>query len=94
MTDNNQLDFWTHLLHLDGFRVISLRQDTPQDPVRLTLVPSPALDLCPLCHRLCDTIHSRRDSHAIKDLPACGQDVNLIFRAYQFECQSCHRFFT
>ena len=32
MTESEQLDFWTQLLRLDGFRVAHVRRDTPTDP--------------------------------------------------------------
>ena len=43
MTEHDQLDFWTQLLRLDGFRVVHLHQDTPADPVRLTVIPTTPL---------------------------------------------------
>ncbi len=94
MTDNDRQNFWTELLHLEGFRVVHIRTDAPADPVRLTLIPSPPLGLCPHCHRVSDTIHSRRDSQPVKDLPVCGQAVDLVFRTYQFHCSHCRRYFS
>ena len=31
MNEKEQLRFWTQLLHLDGFQVVHVRQDTPAD---------------------------------------------------------------
>jgi transposase len=94
MSENERLDFWTHLLHLDGFRVAHLRQDTPKDPIRLTVIPITPLGLCPHCHRACDAIHRRWESDPVKDLPVGPHAVELIVRTYQFACPHCDRFFT
>lgn len=94
MTENEQLDFWTRLLRLDGFRVAHVRQDTPTDPVRLTVLPTTPLGLCPHCRRACDTIHRRWQSDPIRDLPLGPQPVELIVRTYQYACPHCGRFFT
>jgi transposase len=94
MTEHDQLDFWTQLLRLDGFRVVHLRQDTPADPVRLTVLPTTPLGVCPHCHRACDTVHRRCDSGPVKDLSVGPQAVELILRTYQFACPHCHHFFT
>ncbi len=94
MTEKEQLDFWTQLLRLDGFRVAHVRRDTPTDPVRLTVVPNTPLGLCPHCHRACDTIHRRWESDPVRDLPLGPQPVELIVRTYQFACPHCGHFFT
>lgn len=94
MTENEQLDFWTQLLRLDGFRVAHVRQDTPTDPVRLTVIPTSPLALCPHCHRACDTVHRRWESDPVRDLPLGPQPVELIVRTYQYTCPHCNRFFT
>jgi len=94
MSESDQLDFWTKLLRLDGFRVAHIRKDTPTDPIRLTVVPSTPLGLCPHCHRACDAIHRRWESNPIKDLPLGPQPVELIIRTYQFACPHCGHFFT
>jgi transposase len=94
MAENERLDFWTQLLRLDGFRVAHVRQDTPTDPVRLTVVPDTPLGLCPHCHRACDTIHRRWESDPVRDLPLGPQPVELIVRAYQYACPHCGRFST
>src|ERR1700681_3163178 len=94
MSENDQLDFWTQLLHLDGFRVVHVRKDTPQDPVRLTLVPTTPLGICPQCHRAGDTINRRWDADPVHDLPVGPQAVELIIRTYQFACPHCGHYFT
>ncbi len=94
MTENDQLDFWTQLLHLDGFRVVHVRKDTPADPIHLTVIPSTPLGICPHCHRTCDAIHRRWESDPVRDLPLGPQPIALIVRTYQFSCPHCSRFFT
>jgi len=69
MDQQAQLQFWTQLLHLDGFQVVHIRQDTPADPIRLTLIPTAPVGLCPQCHRSCDSIHRRTESDPVRDLP-------------------------
>ena len=83
MSESDQLDFWTKLLRLDGFRVAHIRKDTPTDPVRLTLIPRTPLGLCPHCHRACDAIHRRwrgvlggSVAHAPSAAGACGALVD------------------
>jgi transposase len=94
MSENDLLDFWTQTLRLDGFRVAHVRNDTPADPIRLTVIPITPLGLCPHCHRACDTIHRRCESDPVKDLSVGPQRVELIVRTYQFSCPRCDRFFT
>src|SRR5438270_6063574 len=94
MAASATFDFWTDLLHLDGFRVVQVRQDTPTDPVRFTVIPSLPLGLCPHCQRASDAIHRRHDSQPVKDLPLGPQSVELIIRTYQFACPHCGGFFT
>jgi transposase len=94
MNQQEQLGFWTQLLHLDGFQVVHLRQDTPADPIRLTLLPNLPLGVCPTCHRSCDSIHRRSESDPVRDLPFGPQAVELVIRTYQYHCPDCDRFFT
>lgn len=94
MTEQEQLDFWTQLLRLDGFRVAHVRQDTPTDPVRLTVLPNTPLGLCPHCRRASETIHRRWESDPVRDLPLGPQSVELIVRTYQYTCPHCNRCFT
>jgi transposase len=94
MNRQDQLQFWTQLLHLDGFQVVHLRQDTPADPIRLTFIPTIPLGVCPQCHHCCDSIHRRSESGPVRDLPFGPQTVELVIRTYQYCCPDCHRFFT
>jgi transposase len=94
MNEHAHLDFWTDFLHLKGYHVVHVRKDTPDDPLRLTLVPDWPIELCPQCHRASGTIHRRSQSQPIRDLPAGTQTVELIVSTYQYECPHCGRFFT
>jgi len=94
MNQQEQLQFWTQLLHLDGFQVVHLCQHTPADPIRLTLIPTIPLGVCPQCHRSCDSIHRRSESDPVRDLPFGPQAVELVIRTYQYCCPACQRFFT
>jgi transposase len=94
MTETDTLAFWTRLLDLKEFQVVHVRQDTPADPVRLTLLPTTAVGRCPNCGRASDTIQRRSESDPVKDLPLGRHAVDLIIRVYQFACPHCGRFFT
>jgi transposase len=94
MNQQEQLQFWTQLLHLDGFQVVHLDQGTPAEPIRLTLIPNLPLGVCPQCHHCCDAIHRHSESDPIRDLPFGPQAIELVIRTYQYCCPECHRFFT
>jgi transposase len=94
MSASDSLEFWTEILQLKGFCVAHVRRDTPTDPVRLTVIPTLPLGLCPHCQRASDTIHRRHDSDPVKDLPVGPQAIELIIRTYQFSCSHCGCFFT
>jgi transposase len=94
MNQQEQLQFWTQLLHLDGFQVVHLDQGTPADPIRLTLIPNLALGVCPQCHHCCEAIHRRSESSPVRDLPFGSQAVELVIRTYQYACPACQRCFT
>jgi transposase len=94
MSETDTLEFWTCFLHLPEFQVAHFRQDSPTDPVRLTLIPKNSWGLCPNCGRLSETIQRRSESEPVKDLPLGPHQVDLVIRVYQFACPQCGRFFT
>jgi transposase len=94
MSEQDRLAFWTKALRLPEFRVVHERRDTPDDPVRFTVVPVQEVALCPQCGQVCDTVHRRTDSKPIQDLPLGPQSVELIVRTPQFSCEQCTGFFT
>jgi transposase len=96
LTVNEQasLSHWNRQLRLEGLKVVHERRDTPSDPMRLTVVPTVAVGLCPHCSRPTDKVHRRLDSDPIRDLPHGPQAVELIVHANQFHCADCDRYFT
>jgi transposase len=94
MNPQEQLQFWTQLLHLDGFQVVHLDRTTPADPIRLTLLPTIPLGVCPQCHHCCDAIHRRSESGPVRDLPFGPHAIELVIRTYQYWCPDCQHFFT
>ncbi len=94
MSEQASLSWWTKQLRLEGYQVVSVRRDTPADPVRLTISATLAVGLCPRCHRPTAEVHRRLDSDPIRDLPHGPQAVALILRSAQFHCQRCDRYFT
>jgi len=94
MSEQASLNLWTKQVRLEGYKVVSERRDTPSDPVRLTLVATSEVALCPHCSRPTDQVHRRSDSDPIRDLPHGVQSVELIIRSAQFRCEHCDRFFT
>jgi transposase len=94
MAIKDSLDFWTEALQLEGFRVAHVRRERPSDPVRLTVVPTAALAVCPHCQHACNVIHRRHESYPLKDLPLGAQAIELVVRTDQFDCARCGHFFT
>ena len=94
MCEHDRLAFWTKLLHLDGFQVVHEALTTPDEPLRFTLIPKIPVGLCPHCGHVCDTIHRRSESDAVRDLPIGQRAVKLTVRVYQFWCDDCERAFT
>ncbi len=90
----SSLDLWTRQLDLDGFKVVHERQDRPCDPIRLTLVATSQIGVCPHCSRASNSVHRRLDSDPICDLPHGPRRVELILHTSQFQCDHCGRFFT
>jgi transposase len=87
------LAFWTSTLNLTDFRVVHLRQDMP-DAFRFTLLPVRDIAPCPHCGHASQTVHRRRHSEPIKDLPVGDKAVELVLSIPQYECQRCRRYFT
>ena len=94
MNEQASLNLWTKQVRLDGYKVVSERRDTPSDPVRLTLVSTAEVGLCPHCSHPTDSVHRRSDSDPIRDLPHGPQAVELILRSCQFHCERCDHYFT
>lgn len=85
---------WAVVLKLPEFRVVHLREDGPDDPMRFTLVPAREVGVCPDCGHASETVHRRHRSDPIKDLPIGDRSVELVLSVPQYHCQRCERFFT
>jgi transposase len=94
MSENDQLAFWTKLLHLDGFQVAHEDSAMPDEPRRFTLIPKTPVGLCPHCGRASNDIHRRTESERVRDLPIGERAVELTIRTYQYWCGACDRAFT
>src|SRR5262249_37535946 len=62
--------------------------------MRLTLIPTLPLGVCPQCHHCASAIHRRTESSPVRDLPFGPQAVELVIRTYQFWCPACQHCFT
>lgn len=85
---------WATILNLPELRVVHLRQDGPDDPLRITLVPVREVGVCPDCGHASESVHRRHRSDPIKDLPIGDRAVELVLSMPQYECRRCERFFT
>ena len=94
MCQQDQLAFWTKLLHLDGFQVVHEELTAPDEPRRFTVIPKTPVGLCPHCGQLCEDIHRRTESDRVHDLPLGERAVQLTVRTYQYWCGGCDRAFT
>lgn len=86
--------FWTTTLNLPDLRVVHLRQDLPDDPLRFTLIPLQEVGCCPHCGSLSETVHRRHRSDPITDLPIGDRAVVLFLSMPQYKCLRCKRYFT
>jgi transposase len=87
------LDALTELLGLEEFEVVDFARDRKLQLVRFTLVPKIGEGLCVRCRTLSEKRHSTGD-HVVLDLPMLGCRTELIVRAPQYQCETCHQFFT
>jgi transposase len=92
--DTAAVAIWATILKLPEFRVVHLRQDGPDDPLRITLVPLREVGCCPHCGHASESVHRRHRSDPIRDLPIGDRAVELVLSMPQYECRPCGRFFT
>jgi transposase len=88
------LELWTRQLDLDGLEVVHERHERPDDPVRLTVVSTARVAMCPHGHRPSESEHLNRNSNPNRDLPHGPRAVELIVHTRQFHCPHCARYFT
>src|ERR1043166_4831081 len=88
------LSFWTELLRLPEYEVVSCQVEADLHLYHLTVAPQQLLAVCPHCGKVSDTIHQTRTRDRIKDLPISNYSVELSVRVSQFECLRCGQCFT
>ena len=88
------LSFWTTLLRLPDYEVVSCQEETDLHQYRLTVAPKHPLGVCPHCRQVSETIHQTRTREHIKDLSISNYRVDLNVRVHQFECPRCGQCFT
>lgn len=93
-TCEEKLQFWTEILNLDGWEVVSARYDPEEMIRRLTVIPPTAVGVCPDCGNVTHCVHQKRDRDHIRDLPIANTPVELRVRCFQFQCNCCKRCFT
>src|SRR5947209_2403763 len=86
--------FWTNLLRLPDYEVVSCQEESDLQQYRMTVAPKQPLAVCPHCGTVSETIHQTRTREHIKDLSISNYTVNLSVRVSQFECGRCGRCFT
>lgn len=94
MNGDSVSKLWTDILHLSGFVVVHLQEDSAHQRYFITVVPEHSIGVCPHCDRTSDTIKQRRSRDRILDLPIGSHAVELTVRVGQFECQHCGHCFT
>src|SRR4051794_20268609 len=88
------LSFWTNLLRLPGYEVVSCQEEADLRQYRLTVAPKQPFAVCPHCGKVSDSVHQTRTRGRIKDLSISNYAVELRVRVSQFECLRCGQCFT
>src|SRR5436190_1004085 len=88
------LQFWTQLLRLPAYEVVSCQEESDLRLYRLTVAPIQRLGYCPCCAKVSETVHCTRTRKRIKDLSIGAYAVELRVRVLQFECPCCGHIFT
>lgn len=86
--------FWTQILDLEGFEVVSHRYEPEENVWRFTVIPDRCAGVCPDCGAVSQSIHQKRDRDGIHDLPMGEARVELRVRQFQFTCEFCEKCFT
>ncbi len=87
------LAFWTQVLGLPDYEVVSCQREGDLQRYCLTVAPQRRLGVCPRCGQVCATIHQTRTREHIKDLSISIEAVELTVRVPQFAC-ACGQCFT
>ena len=81
-------------LTLPGYEVSHYAEDGIDGVLRLSVVPTQIVELCPDCGRPCDSWHQKRWLENILDFPLGGRPVCLKVRVFQYQCEHCGRTWT
>jgi len=84
--------FWTQLLDLPDYEVVSCQKESDLQRYRITVAPQHRVGVCPQCGKVGDTVHQTRTREHIKDLSLGKESVELKVRVLQFECVCGHHF--
>ena len=88
------LSFWTNLLRLPDYEVVSCQEEADLRQYRMTVAPKHPLAVCPHCGKVSESVHQTRTRAHIKDLSISNYTVELSVRVSQFECLRCGQCFT
>ena len=94
MCETSQFSAWTMALNLSRYEVSHCAEDGIDGVLRLSVIPTQIIELCPDCGRPCDSWHQKRWLENIADLPLGGRPVCLKVRVFQYQCEHCGRTWT
>jgi len=94
MSETSALMAWTMALNLPGYEVSHCAEDDIEGVLRLSIVPTQTIELCPNCNRPCDHWHQKRWLENVLDFPLGGRPVRLKIRVFRYACEPCGRTWT
>ena len=84
MCETSPLVAWTMALNLPGYEVSHYAEDGIDGVLRLCVVPTQIVELCPDCGRPCDSWRQKRRLENFLDLSRGGRPVCLKVRVFQY----------
>ena len=93
-SQQQQLEWWSGVLSLDGFEVVHQIEDRATESLQFTVIPTVAAAVCPHCGTLQKQCHQTRDRDGIRDLPLGQRSVVLRIRVFEYHCPLCEKMFT
>lgn len=84
------VNFNEKLLGLQGVEITDIKEFDRN--LEIHIIQRGRVGRCPHCDTLCGTIHDYR-TQRIKDLPAFGKNVTLVFRKRRLHCHHCRKHF-
>jgi transposase len=94
MNETRELAAWTMALNLPRFEVCHCAEDAIDGVLRLSIVPTQMIEICPDCHRPGDSWRQKRWLENVWDFPLGGRPVRLKIRVFQYQCKHCGRIWT